>query len=457
MKLLLIIGWMLVGCSKKNSPTVTPPPPPNPDPVPQQYGTAFGQVPDAANAVIYQVNMRAFSSTHNFAGVQARLDSIKALGVNVIYLMPVYPVGQLNSVNSPYCVKDYGAVNAEFGTLDDLRALVAAAHDRGMAVLFDWIANHTSWDNAWISNRDWYKQDASGHIINPPNTGWLDVAQLDFSNQTMRKAMIKAMKYWVYAANIDGYRCDAADFVPADFWKQAIDSLRAIGTHKLLLFAEGVRPDHFTAGFEMKYGMGFYYWISNKIFHNNHTLQSTDSLNAAEYAAADAYNGVVRYISNHDIDNGEGTPQEVFGSLNASMSAFVVAVYTRSVPMIYNGQEVGCNVRLNYFNTSTTIDWTANADFKAEYKRVLAFRNTSEAVKKGTLTMYNDADISAFVRSYNGEEVLVVANIRGANKTYTVPANLVNTNWLNTVDQSAVNVGSTIPLQPYQYLILKKP
>lgn len=454
--LLIVAGWLLISCSKKNSPTGTPTPPPTPDPGPQQYGTPFTQVPDAENAVIYQVNMRSFSSTHDFAGVQARLDSIRALGVNVLYLMPVYPVGTLNAVNSPYCVKDYGAVNAEFGNLDGLRSLVAAAHDRQMAVIFDWVANHTSWDNPWISNKSWYKQDGAGHIISPPNTGWNDVAALDYSNTTMRKAMITAMKYWVYTANIDGYRCDAADFVPADFWKQAIDSLRGISTHKLLLLAEGTRSDHFTAGFQLKYGMGFYYWLSSKVFGNNYTLQSADSLNTAEYAGGIAASRVVRYTSNHDIDNNEGTPLDLLGGQQGSLAAFVVAAYTKSVPMIYNGQEVGCPIRLNFFNTSTTIDWTINPALKAEYKRLLVYRNGSDALRKGTMTMYNNADICAFTRATNNEEVLVLVNLRNNAQIYTIPASLVNSNWTNVSDQSSITLPAQLTLQPYEYRILRK-
>ncbi|MBS1563463.1 MAG: alpha-amylase, partial [Bacteroidetes bacterium] len=213
---------------------------------------------------MYQVNIRAFSSSGDFKGVQQRLDSIGALGVNTLYLLPVYPVGQVKTVNSPYCVKDYLSVNSEFGSLDDLRTLVAEAHKRHMAVLFDWVANHTSWDNAWIANKSWYQQDAGGNIISPLNTGWNDVAALNYNNQDMRKAMIKAMKYWVFTANIDGFRCDAADFVPADFWKQALDSLKAISSHKLLLYAEGTAKQEFTAGFQLQYGMGFYYTLKDR-------------------------------------------------------------------------------------------------------------------------------------------------------------------------------------------------
>lgn len=139
---------------------------------PTQYGKPFDNVPDKRDVTLYQVNMRVFSKQGNFKGVLERLDSIKALGANVGYLMPIYPVGIVKTSNSPYCVRDYKAVNSEFGTLEDLRAIVDGAHSRNMAIILDWVPNHTSFDNPWTKNKSWYLQDSSGNIISPPGTGW---------------------------------------------------------------------------------------------------------------------------------------------------------------------------------------------------------------------------------------------------------------------------------------------
>jgi glycosidase len=458
MNSILAFYLLLLSCSKSGSSPTSPPPvvppPVTVDSTTIQYGTPYAQVPDTKDVTMYQVNLRAFSATHNFAGVQSRLDSIRALGINTLYLMPVYPVGVLKSVNSPYCVKDYMGVNTEFGSMADLRTLVAEAHKRNMAVLFDWVADHTSWDNSWISNKTWYKQDGAGNIISPPNTGWNDVAALNFTNTDMRKAMIKAMKYWVYQANIDGYRCDAADFVPFDFWQQAIDSLRAISTHKLLLFAEGTRTDHFTAGFQLEYGMGFYYNMVNNVYGKQGSVLSIDSINTVEYTNATDDDRVVRYISNHDVDNSDGTPLDLLGGRNGSLAAFVVAATMKGVPMIYNGQEVACPVKLSFFNTSTTIDWTLNADVTAVYKQILTFRNGSDAVKQGDLTSYSSADICVFTKTYNGVKVLIIVNLRNAALSYPTPAALTGTSWKDAFAGSAYTVPVTISLQPYEYKIL---
>ncbi len=184
-----VLCIVLMACSKNHAvPDPKPAPPAPADSSFVQFGLPYNDVPEPKDVIMYQVNFRSFSATTNFAGVQARLDSIHDLGVNTLYLMPVYPVGVLNSVNSPYCIKDYTAVNSEFGSLADLRTLVSEAHKRNMAVIFDWVADHSSWDNSWISNKSWYQQDGSGNIISPPNTGWKDVAALNFNNADYAKS-----------------------------------------------------------------------------------------------------------------------------------------------------------------------------------------------------------------------------------------------------------------------------
>lgn len=450
----IIIAVLFALGSCGNTP-VTPitPEPTNNNQDPAQYNTPFSGVPDPRDAVIYQVNMRSFSSTHNFQGVISRLDSIKNLGVNVIYLMPIYPVGILKTANSPYCVRDYKAVNTEFGTLDDLRSLITGAHTRGMTVILDWVANHTAWDNPWINNTSWYVQNSSGAIVSP--SGWNDVAQLNFQNYDMRKAMIKAMKFWVYTANCDGFRCDYADGPPADFWKQAIDTLRSISTHKLLMLAEGTRNDHFNSGFNYIFGFRYYEQMKT-IFSNNQAVSNIDNLNISEYIGASESNMVVRYITNHDVNSSDGTPLDLFGGNTGSMTAFVVTAYMKGVPMIYNGQEVGTPYRLTFPFTSTTINWTLNPNMVAEYKKIIAFRNSSTAIRRGTLVSYSNSNVCAFTKTSGSETVLVLCNLRNTSIIYTMPTAVPNTNWKDAFTGNSVSFNAQVTLAPYSYLVLKK-
>ena len=446
----LLLITLLTGCKE---PEVEPPgknEPSTPEFV--QYGTPFAGVPDAVDAVIYQVNIRQFSSTRNLQGVTARLDSIRSLGVNVIYLMPVHPVGTLKAINSPYCIKNYREINPEFGTLSDLRSLVDGAHSRGMSVMMDWVANHTAWDHPWMSNKSWYKQDGSGNVVSP--NGWNDVAQLNFNNADMRLEMINAMKYWVYEANVDGFRCDYADGPPASFWKQALDSLRNISTHKLLMLAEGTRSDHFYSGFDFTFGFRFYDALKN-VFKNN-SAGSLVSLNTTEYAGAGVSNRVVRYITNHDVNSSDGTPLELFGGTAGSMAAFVAAAYMKSVPMIYSGQEVGYSQRLTFPFTGTVINWNGNKAMTAEYKKLLTLYNSSTAIRRGTITTYSDASVCAFTRNHDAETIFVASNLKNTEVSFSLPAEMANTSWKNAFTNETVSLTNRLELLPWQYVVLKK-
>lgn len=424
----------------------------------EQYGDPFTEVPASQDATIYQVNIRAFSEAGNFQGVIDRLGHIEALGANVIYLMPVYPVGQERSaggLGSPYAVKDFKAVNPEFGTLEDLQTLVDEAHDRGIAVILDFVANHTAWDNAWITEHpEWYAQDEEGNIIAPPGTGWNDVAQLNYENEELREAMIDAMSFWVYNANIDGFRMDAADFVPFSFWDKAVPALEGIKEQDLLMLAEGGRTNHLQTGFD--YIFGFRYFDALKeVFLDAAPVTELQEANAELYANVyDESKRVIKYTTNHDVNLTDGTPQELFGGEDGSIAAFVVAAYQKSVPMIYNGQAIGFDERLEFF-TRDPIDWNnVNEEMLQEYKKIIAFRNESEAIRRGDLKSYSSEDVAVFTMEEGDETVLVLSNLRNREVKYILPAVFANTEWSNAFDGTAVPLGEEVTLEPFSYLVL---
>ena len=423
---------------------------------PAQYGKPFGGVPDGRDATIYQVNMRGFSKEGTFKAVVARLDSIKALGANVVYLMPIFPIGKLRAVDSPFAVQNYTAVNPEFGTLNDLRALVDAAHTRGLAVMLDWVGNHTSFDHAWVTQHpDWYVHDAAGNIVNPiPD--WKDIAQLNWAKPEVHTAMIQALRYWVFAANIDGYRFDYADGPSQEFFTEALANLRAIPKHKLLMLAEGDKKKYYLqGGFDLCYDFGFMNVMKGDIFAKGKSVKLIDSVNTANYRNAPANARMVRYISNHDINAWDGTPAQLFGNQRGAMAAFVVASYMKAVPMIYNGQEVGYAERVPFMGARRPIVWTPNPALTKEYQRLIKFRNGSTAVRNGALASYSTDDVCAFTKTEGKEQVLVLANLRNAAVNYSVPATVGTTGWHNAFDGSSARL-ENLTLQPYQYLILKK-
>jgi len=420
----------------------------------EEYSKPFDGIPDRRDVSIYQVNMRVFSKEGSFQGVTARLDSIRALGFNVVYLMPIYPVGQVRSVNSPYCIRDYLSVNKEFGTLDDLRALVDKAHARGMAVILDWVANHTAYDHPWTQNKSWYLQDAQGNIISPPGMGWNDVAQLNFKNQDMRHALIAAMKYWVLEANIDGFRCDYTDGPPHEFWKQALDTIRSVKPNGLLLLSEGSRSDHLKAGFDYNFGFTFFEHLK-KVFADKESARIIDTLNTKDYIGTAPGQRIVRYTSNHDVNGSDGTPLELFGAKQGSVAAFVIVAYMKSVPMLYNGQEVGTPYRLTFPFTSTKIDWTINPELKAEYKKLIAFRNQSAAIRRAEPVSYTTDDVCAFSKQEGSEQIFVLVNVRNRPVTYALPGT-IHGQWKDVFSGKSIRFGKTIVLEPYQHLVVSR-
>jgi glycosidase len=443
--LLLVI---LQSCSSSDSAS-SPNPNPNPTPNPVSF-----QPVATEDMVMYEINPSAFSATKDFAGISNRLDKIKALGINTIWIMPIYTVGVTNSFGSVYCVKDYTSVRTNLGTLQNLKDLVQLAHQKNMAVILDWVANHTSWDNTWITTHpEWYTHNSSGQIISPAGTNWNDVADLNFDNAAMRLAMIDAMKYWVTTADIDGFRCDAADYVPFDFWQQAITSLNAIPNKHLILLAEGSRPDHFTAGFQMNFAWDFMGALKNVFGSNQSSTAALVSSNTLEYGVVPTNKRKLRFTTNHDESN-QSTPISVYGSKSAALAASTIAIYLQGVPMLYCGQEVGVSTTATY-NGSNTINWNANSDMLLAYQKLLAYYNSSAVARAGFLTTYNSANIMAFQKSNGTQDVAVLVNCRATAANYSVPTEWVGT-WNNALTNTSQVVSTSITLQPYEYIILER-
>jgi uncharacterized protein YjdB len=444
---------------------------------PPQYGTPFAGVPDPRDANIYQVNARLYdASNRKLSGVTAKLDNIKALGVNVIYLMPIYPIGVTKASGSPYSISDLKGIASDLGTLTDLRALVDGAHSRGMAVILDWVVNQTSWDHPWITqHKDWYKQDASGNILSPTPDGtffFADCAALNFANTSMRAAMVDAMRYWIFAANVDGFRCDWADNPPQDFWTNTISNLRGITSHKLLMLAEGSNEGtstgcttcgqnqpgaHYAQGFDFIFGEGFYWNFMKKVYNSGENA-ATDltGVTNGEYTGAGASQMVARYLSNHDEYGSDGSPFSwLSGGRNACMNAFVIGAYYRGVPFIYNGIEVGNTSALTYPWNSQSINWTQDPTVLTEMKKLLAFRNTSAAIRRGTPTSYSTADVVAFTKTSGTEKVVAMINVRNGSRTFTIPSAMAGS-YKDAYTGATVTLtsGATQTLNAFQYIVL---
>jgi glycosidase len=270
----------------------------------------------------------------------------------------------------------------------------------------------------------------------------------------MRKAMIAAMKYWVLEANVDGFRCDAVDFVPTDFWKQALDALKAIKDRKLIYLAEGGKAENFTAGFQMNYAWDFYTNLK-QVYREGKAATSIFTTHQAEYNSIPAGAHKLRYTTNHDMSAYEETPVALYNGTAGALSASAITIFTSAVPLLYSSQEVGQDANLPFF-TRNPIDWTANPSMQQQYEKLFAVYNASPAFTTGTLTSYNHNDIAAFKRKSVNDEYLVLVNTRNTTITYTPDATVQNTTWTDALTSAPVALATTVSLAPYQYLILKK-
>lgn len=425
---------------------------------PPQYGTPFAGVPDPRDVNMYQVHIRPFSASGNLAGVTARLDNIKALGTNVIYLMPIFPHGtDSRSSASPYCIKDFKAVGSEYGSLADLRTLVDGAHSRGMAVILDIAINGTSWDHGWtVSHPEYYKR--TGTTIQQLGN-FSDIAALDLNNSATRAAIKDAMRYWIFAANIDGYRCDYANNPPLDFWSEVNSNLRSISSHNLLMLAEGDRQENFQVGFDMNYGDRWFHSGLYDIANGGPVSQRLQDQSTYEYAKATGNQQIVRYTGNHDTytnDDGVRRPFVAFKNHNGIVANFLVSAYMKGVPFLMSGQEIDYEPKTDWPWTNFKFNWSQNPTAAADFAKILNFRTASAAIRRGDLTTYANDDISIFTKTLGSEKVIVMSNLRNAAKSYVIPAALAGT-YVNPYNNNAsvtLTAGSTRNFAAFEYLVL---
>ena len=334
-------------------------------------------------AAIYEVNIRQHTPQGTLRAVEADLPRIRALGVGIVWLMPLQPIGQARrkgSLGSYYSIRDYTAVNPEFGTLDDVRSLVQTAHGLGLKVILDWVANHTAWDHPWITEHpDWYRRSDTGEIsavkANPddpadPET-WEDVAQLDYASPEMAVAMIQAMRFWRTEVGLDGFRCDVAGFLPTRFWEVTRQVLQQDGP--LILLAESDKPELHAAGFDISYD-----WKLQQTLQRIAQGQSDaqDLLDWWKHRVQRYPSGSIglNFLTNHDINSWHGSDLELYGSVAASQAMAVLMCTLPGIPLLYSGQESVHRRRLAFFERDS-IDW-GNRPLESFYTQMIRQRLT---------------------------------------------------------------------------------
>lgn len=370
------------------------------------------------NATIYEVNIRQHTPEGTFQALKKDLTRISDMGISIIWLMPIHPIGEVNrkgSKGSYYSVKDYKDVNPEFGTKEDFAELVREAHRLDMNVIIDWVANHTAFDHVWTeTNKEWYRLDEAGNLQPPVGTDWTDVAHLDFEKPELRAAMIDAMSYWVREFDIDGFRCDVASAVPTDFWNVCVDSLRTIN-REIFMLAEAEEPELHEKAFNAGYAWDWLHLI-NGVAKGEKSLDDIDAYMAAPSKVFPEAAFKMYFTTNHDENSWNGTVIERFGD-PGHLSYAALTFTIGGMPLVYGGQEAGLNKALAFFEKDQ-VEW---GDYKHQdfYSKLLILNRNNRALWNGAeggdfkrLKTNADDAVYAFVRTRDDHQVITICNLK---------------------------------------------
>jgi len=367
-----------------------------------------------ASGVIYEINPRTFSAAGNFRGIEPKLDDLKDLGVTILWLMPIHPVGQLKkkgTIGSAYAVQDYYGINPAYGTKDDLKHLVAETHKRGLKIIIDIVANHTAWDSVLMKHPEFYKKDANGNVISPV-PDWADVAGLNYANAELRNYMIEMLKYWLREFDLDGFRCDVAGDVPTDFWESARAELTKIKPD-IVMIAEANKPELLLKAFELDYAWPFHTTLTNVFEFGAPATALIDTWKSdrARYPKGALE---MRFSDNHD----EKRAIVRFGERGA-LAASALVFTMDGVPMLYNGMEVGDTSESGApaLFENLQVFWPIaerRPEFLPFYKALIALRKAHPALQQGDTEWIANAESSrvlTFFRRSGAEEYLVAINV----------------------------------------------
>ena len=412
------------------------------------------------NATIYEVNLRQYTSEGTFEAFESHLPRLKEMGIDIIWLMPIHPIGEKNrkgKMGSYYAVKDYYGINSEFGTAQDFQNLVDKIHDMGMYVILDWVANHSAWDNPLVEEHpEWYTKTKDGNFQPTPWYDWDDIIDFDYDQPGIREYMTKALEHWVREYNIDGYRCDVAGFMPLDFWNKVRSRLDTI--KPVFMLAEWESRDLHKSAFDMTYSWSLW----NKLHDVTVGGKSINGL--VEYMAhdvstfpKDGYRMI--FIDNHDKNSWEGNPFSNFGEgLETSM---VMAATVSGMPLVYSGQEAGLNRSLKFFDKDT-IQWKDHKFYNI-YKKLFDLKHNNKALWNGKsggqmVRIYSDQmdKIISFSREKDDDQVISIFNFSNE----SVSVNLMTENFKGTfTDVFSGKIykfkgEDKLTVQPWGYLVL---
>lgn len=414
------------------------------------------------NATIYEVNVRQYTPEGTFKAFEAHLPRLKELGVDIIWFMPIHPIGEKNrkgKIGSYYSVKDYFGVNPEFGTMEDFKATVQKIHDMGMYVIIDWVGNHSAWDNPLVDQHpEWYTKSKEGNFQPTPWYDWDDIIDFDYNQPEFRKYMTEALKFWVKEANIDGYRCDTGGFIPTDFWDNARAEMDAI--KPVFMLAEWESRDLHKHAFDATYAWSLWDHLHEAAI-NKKGIGGIVGYMAHDVNTFPRGGYRMTFTDNHDKNSWEGNQYSNFGP--ALPAAMVFCGVVNGMPLIYSGQEAGLDRSLAFFEKDE-IKWKEHPN-AAMYKTLFDLKHKNQALWNGEwggdmVRIYSDKmdQVISFVREKNGDVVLPIINYSNKPVTVTLKTqyNAGTYKELFTGQEYTLKGDDVMTLKPWGYVVLTK-
>lgn len=424
----------------------------------------FKPVEWAHSTNIYEVNVRQYTVAGTLDAFAREIPRLKEMGVQTIWFMPLTPIaqkGKKGTLGSYYACSDYTSINPEFGSLDDFKAVVKQAHEAGMKVIIDWVANHTGWDHVWTkSHPEYYLKDSVTKDFQIAS-GMDDIIELDFSNRALRRAMIDAMKFWVTECDIDGFRCDLAFWVELDFWKEARPELDAVKPLFWLGEYDELEKPEYGEAFDASYT---WTWMHKaKDFYQQQ--QPLDSLLKVLHRYDELGDSTMRawFTTNHDENSWNGTEYEKYGEMAKALAVF--SCTWNGVPLLYSGQELPNTKRILFFDKDT-IAWTGQNALHDFYRSLLQLKSVHPALRAGdpsakTFLLGTTApgQVLAFLRKNGDKEVLVVLNLSPRRDLHFEISDPRVTGIFRNIFSGAANDFSgekSFEMQPWEFLVYEK-
>ena len=413
----------------------------------------------AGNTNIYEINVRQYTPQGTFDAFKAHLPRLKDMGIEVLWFMPIHPIGnmkRIGSLGSYYSIKDYKAVNPEFGNLNDFKSLVYAAHQLGFKVIIDWVANHTAWDHVWtIEHPSFYERDGPGNFKSPYD--WNDVIQINHDCKEQQDAMIDAMKFWLDECDIDGFRCDMAHLVPLAFWQRARKELESARTLFWLAETEEIR---YHEVFDMSYAWEFLHKME-QYWKRETDIGGLDYVlnKYRENFPDDALRAL--FTSNHDENSHSGSEYERMG--DAAPAFAVLCATWGGVPLIYSGQELPNKKRLKFFDKDA-IDWGTECGLHDFYKHLLELRSHHPALRAGDSRVITrrlgvtEGRVFSFLKQKDDRVVLVLLNLSPDSVSFKMTDNQPSGDFRNIFSgkQESINAEAVLTLPAWGYFVIEK-